>query len=79
MDVGRCILRFLTVTFRQYYPALKDQGAGERAPWLRALAALEEDVGSVPRIYVATDNHPVLGTQIPSSDALQACTQWTYL
>lgn len=53
--------------------------AGDIAPWLRALAALEEDVGSVPRIYVATDNHPVLGTQIPSSDALQACTQWTYL
>lgn len=44
------------------------------AQWLRVLEAFEEDLSSVPSTYVATDNHPVLGTQIPSSDALQACT-----
>lgn len=41
---------------------------------VKILEAFEEDLGSVPSTYVATDNHPVLGTQIPSSDALQACT-----
>lgn len=49
-------------------------GTGEMAQWLRVLEAFEEDLGSVPSTYVATDSHPVLGTQIPSSDALQACT-----
>jgi hypothetical protein len=32
-------------------------GAGEVAQWLRALAALPEDLGSSPIIYMIANNH----------------------
>lgn len=39
-----------------YY--LKVDMAGEVAQWLEALAALSEDLGSIPSIYVAAHNCP---------------------
>ena len=32
-------------------------GAGEKAQWLRALAALSEDPGSVPSTHMVANNH----------------------
>ena len=34
-------------------------GAGEMAQWLRALAALAEDLGSVPRAHIEAHNLPI--------------------
>ena len=36
----------------------KDRGSGEMAEWLRALAALLEDLGSIPSTHMAVQNCP---------------------
>jgi hypothetical protein len=49
-------------------------GAGEMAPWLRALSALPEDPGSVPRTHMAAYQLPV--SPVPSS---AFCGQWNFV
>jgi hypothetical protein len=39
---------------------------GELAQWLRALAALSEDPGSIPRTHMTAYNCQVQGNLIPS-------------
>lgn len=43
-----------------YFKKLKTffEGSGEMAPWLRALAALAEDPGVVPKSHMVAQSHP---------------------
>jgi hypothetical protein len=43
---------------------LRKGGAGDMAQWLRALAALSENLGSIPRIHMAA--HNCLLTPVPN-------------